>query len=46
MRLKWTKSQYEYLNKPIPVTKVDWESAVWAILFVVSLSGILYLVVR
>jgi len=44
--LKLTKSQREYLNKPIPATKADWDSAIWAILFVVSCSGILYLVMR
>jgi len=44
--LKLTKSQLAYLSKPIPVTKADWDSAIWAILFVVSCSGILYLVMR
>ena len=46
MRLKWTESQRRYLNDPIPVTKEDWDGAIWAILFVVSCSGIIYLVGR
>lgn len=44
MKLKGTKAQREYLNKPIPVTEKDWEAALWAVIFFVSLSGILYLV--
>jgi len=43
---KYTKAELAYFNKPIPVTKADWDSAIWAILFVVSCSGILYLVMR
>lgn len=46
MKLKWTESQREYLNKPIPVTKADWDSAVWFIILLISLSGLIYLFTR
>lgn len=46
MKLEWTKSQREYLNKPIPVTKTDWDQAIWFLVFLISLSGLIYLFIR
>ncbi len=44
MRLKWSKAQSKYINQPIPVTERDYSQAIWAVVFIVSLSGLGYFI--
>jgi len=46
MRLKWTKADIAYFSKPIQRAERNDDWVIWAILFVASCSGIIYLVMR
>lgn len=46
MRHKWTKAELSYLTKPIPKAEVDYDWVWWALIAVISFSGILYMLVR
>lgn len=41
-KLKLTKSQLDYINKPIPITGKNDDPIVWFILSLVGLAGIGY----
>jgi len=44
MKLRWSKAQSKYINQPIPVTERDYDQAIWAVIFMVSCSGIGYFI--
>ncbi len=46
MRLKWTDAESKYFNKKIPAAERTDDWIVWVILIIVSLSGVVYLIVK
>jgi len=43
---KWTQEEIDYFNKKVLVCKRNDDWIVWIILGIISLSGIIYLIIR
>lgn len=46
MKLKWGKADLKYFTKKILVAERSYDWAIWVVLFLVSISGLIYLLVR
>lgn len=46
MKHKWTKADHAYFTKPIPKVEVDYDWVWWVAIGVISLSGLLYLLIK
>ena len=46
MKHKWTKAELAYFTKPIPKAVVDYDWVWWVAIGVISLSGLLYLIIK